>query len=264
MGISEQDMIGTAAGLALAGKRAFVSTFVIFGSRAWEQTRNTVARADLSVFLVFTHAGISVGPDGASAQANEDIALMRVIPNMRVLVPADAHEVRAMVEALAQDGHGPYYMRLARPDVPDLFGPEYRFQLGRSVLLRPGSDITLCACGQMVVRALEAADELAGEGIDARVLNMSTIKPLDREAVLAAARETGGIVTAEEHSVLGGLGSAVAELVSEEAPVPVARVGMPDEFGKSGEPDELLARYQLTPEQIVRRAREVRSRARNR
>ncbi len=257
MGISEQDMVDTAAGLATCGKIAFCSTFAIFGSRGWEQVRNVVARGHLRVALCFTHAGVSVGEDGASAQANEDVAIFRAIPNMKIIVPADAVETESAVEWVADHIDGTVYMRLGREKSPVVLDKGYRFQLGKAATLREGGDVALLACGILAPAALEAADRLAAEGIKARVLNMSTIKPLDRDAVLKAARETKGIVTAEEHSVIGGLGSAVAEVVCEGQPTMVRRVGMQDVYGESGSSKELLSKYGQSADRIVDEARAV-------
>ncbi|WP_027717662.1 transketolase family protein [Desulfovirgula thermocuniculi] len=256
LGIAEQNLVGTAAGLAAAGKIPFCSTFAVFAAgRAFEQVRNSVAYSRLNVKIAATHAGITVGEDGGSHQAVEDIALMRVLPNMTVFVPADAWETRAAVRAAAEIA-GPVYIRLGRPKVPVLHeGGCADFVPGRAMLMREGRDATVIACGIMVAAALEAAGELAAEGLSVRVLNMHTIKPLDVEAVLAAARETGAIVTAEEHSVIGGLGGAVAEVVCEHHPVPVLRVGLPDVFGESGTPEELLQKYGLTAQNIAAKVR---------
>ena len=246
MGIAEGDMVATAAGLAASGKKPFVSTFVIFALRGWEQVRNSVARANLPVNIVLTHGGLSVGEDGASAQACEDITIMRVLPNMKVIVPADCVETERVIEHLVANPDGPTYVRLTRNTVPVLFDESYEFTVGKAATLREGGDGTIIACGQMVYRALGAADELAKQGLDIRVLNMSTIKPLDGAAVEAAARETGRIVTAEEHSVVGGLGSAVAEHLAKTHPVPIRMVGVQDVFGESGTPDQLFDKYGLS------------------
>jgi len=251
MGIAEGDMAATAAGLAASGKKPFVSTFVIFALRGWEQIRNTVARANLPVNIVLTHGGLSVGEDGASAQACEDITIMRVLPNMKVIVPADCVETERVIEYLAANPDGPTYVRLTRNTVPVLFDENYRFTPGKAATLREGTDGTIIACGQMVYRALAAADLLAEQGLDIRVLNMSTIKPLDGEAVEAAAGETGRIVTAEEHSVVGGLGSAVAEHLAKTHPVPISMVGVQDVFGESGTPDQLFEKYGLSESAIA-------------
>jgi len=254
MGISEADMMGTAAGLAASGKLPFVSTFAIFATgRAWEQVRNSIAYPNLSVRICPTHGGISVGEDGSSHQCLEDIALMRVIPNMSVLVPADAVETRSMVRYLAGDHPGPAYMRLGRPKVPVVLPDDYDYCFGKAFTLREGGDISLIACGQMAAIALDTADLLSLRGIGARVINMSTIKPIDAEAVREAARETAAIVTIEEHSIIGGLGSAVAEVVTEECPTRLIRIGIRDRFGTSGKPQELFQVHNLTPEAIDER-----------
>jgi len=257
MGIAEQDMVDTAAGFATCGKIAFCSTFAIFGSRAWEQIRNVVARGRLKVAICFTHAGLSVGEDGASAQANEDIAIFRVIPGVRIIVPADGVETESAVEYIADHIDGTFYLRLGREKSPVVLDKSYKFQLGKAVTLRDGGDVALIACGIMVPMALEAADKLAAEGIKARVINMSTIKPIDRDAILKAARETKGIVTAEEHSIIGGLGSAVAEVVCEGHPTVVRRVGMNDMYGESGTSKELLEKYGQNPANIADQARKI-------
>jgi transketolase len=258
MGISEADMMGTAAGLAASGKLPFVSTFAIFATgRAWEQIRNTIASPNLSVRLCPTHGGISVGEDGSSHQCLEDIALMRVIPNMSVMVPADAVETKSMVRYLATDHPGPTYMRLGRPKFPVIHPEDYSFSFGKGCLLREGEDISLVACGQMVAVALDTADILSERGIEARVINMSTIKPIDAEILLLAARETQAIVTLEEHSVIGGLGSAVAEKITEEYPTKLIKVGIRDMFGTSGTPSKLFQVYNLTPESVDERIKKV-------
>jgi len=251
MGIAEGDMAVTAAGLAAAGKIPFISTFVIFALRGWEQIRNSVARTNLPVNIVLTHGGLSVGEDGASAQACEDISIMRALPRMKVIVPADCVETERVIEYLAANPDGPTYVRLTRNTVPVLFDEQYVFTPGKAARMRDGGDGTIIACGQMVYRALGAAERLAAKGLDVRVLNMSTIKPLDGEAVVAAARETGRIVTAEEHTVVGGLGSAVAEHLALHAPAPMAMVGVQDVFGESGTPDQLFERYGLTEAAIA-------------
>ncbi len=254
MGIAEQDLMGTAAGLAAAGKISFASTFAIFATgRAFEQVRNSIAYPKLNVKIAATHAGVSVGEDGGSHQAIEDIALMRSVPNMTVVVPADAVETeKAVLAAAAHDG--PVYIRMGRLDVPVLFDEGYQFAIGKAALLREGSDVTIIACGLLAAAALEAAEKLAAKGINARVLNMASIKPLDADAVERAAKETGAIVTAEEHTVKGGLGSAVAEVVVDRYPVPVKMVGIQDRFGQSGLPEQLLVEYGLTADNIVQAA----------
>ncbi|MFA5536971.1 MAG: transketolase family protein [Bacillota bacterium] len=257
MGIAEQNLMGTAAGLASSGKVTFASTFAIFAvGRAFEQIRNSIAYPKMNVKIAATHAGLTVGEDGASHQAIEDIALMRSIPEMVVIVPADGVETEQAVKAAA-DYHGPVYLRLGRARVPVIYDNNYQFKIGRAHLLREGKDVGLIATGLMVAVALEAAELLQREGIAAAVLNVSTIKPLDQEAILDLARKTGALVTAEEHTVLGGLGSAVAETVGESFPVPVMRVGVEDVFGESGSPKELLEAYGLTKENLVQKAKEA-------
>lgn len=251
MGIAEQNLMGTAAGLAAAGKIPFCSTFAVFASgRAFEQIRNSIAYPKLNVKIGATHAGITVGEDGGSHQSVEDIAIMRAIPNMTVFVPADAIETDGAVRAAAEI-QGPVYIRLGRSGVPVLHGQNFTFRPGQAVTMREGSDATIIACGIMVNAALEAAEELAKEGTNIRVLNVHTIKPLDVEAVIKAAQETGVIVTAEEHSIIGGLGSAVTEVVCEHQPVPVKRVGLKDVFGESGSPGALLEKYGLNAGALV-------------
>lgn len=257
MGVAEQNMIGTAAGLAAAGKIAFASSFAVFASgRAFEQVRNSVAYPALNVKIGASHAGITVGEDGGSHQSVEDIALMRALPNMTIFVPADTVETRAAVRTAAQID-GPVYIRLGRMGVPVLHGEDFQFVPGKAVTLRQGRDVTVVACGIMVPAALEAAAMLADEGIRAGVLDVHTIKPLDVEAIVAAAKATGAVVTAEEHNIIGGLGSAVAEALGEHFPVPMQRVGIRDRFGESGAPNELLVKYSLTPQDIIAAVKEV-------
>ncbi|HOI73097.1 MAG TPA: transketolase family protein [Syntrophales bacterium] len=252
MGVAEQDMMGTAAGLALAGKTAFASTFAVFATgRAWEQVRQAIAYPQLNVKIVASHGGVSVGEDGASHQMTEDLALMRAMPNMRVIVPADAHETRAIIRLVAETP-GPFYVRTSRMKFPVIYKPDVSFRLGRGDVLRPGSDVSIIACGYMVHPALQAADALQAKGISARVVNMPTLKPVDEELILACARETKGIVTAEEHSIIGGLGSAVCEVLCESRPAPVRRVGVRDQFCSSGRADDLFEEYGLTAGNIVR------------
>lgn len=251
VGIAEQNLIGTAAGLAAAGKIPFVSTFAIFAvGRAYEQVRNSVCYPKLNVKIAATHAGLTVGEDGASHQAIEDISLMRSVPNMTVIVPADAEETRQAIK-FAAEYHGPVYIRLGRMGVADLFGADYQFKFGQAVQLVEGSQATIIATGIMVDPACQAAKLLQAEGISVRVLNMHTIKPIDQAAIIAAAQQTGAIITCEEHSIIGGLGSAVAEVLGEHAPVPLERVGVRDTFGESGTPAALLEKYQLTAPDIV-------------
>ena len=255
-GIAEGNMMSVAAGLAAAGQLPFASTFAMFATgRAFEQIRNSIGYPELNVKIAATHAGVTVGEDGATHQCNEDIALMRTIPGMTVINPADAVETRAVIETAIKT-KGPMYIRLGRPAVPVIFDKEtYKFELGKGMVLREGKDVTLIATGIMVSMALTAADILAEEGISARVINIHTIKPLDKDLIVTAARETGAIVTAEEHSIIGGLGSAVAEAVAEASPVPVLRVGVEDKFGRSGSVAELLELFGLTPENLVAKAK---------
>ena len=257
MGIAEANMIGVAAGLAACGKKPFANSFAMFtAGRAYEQVRNSVAYPGLNVKCVGSHGGISVGEDGATHQCIEDLALMSAIPGMLVLNPCDAHEMRQAVQALIEY-KGPAYLRLGRMAVETVTDsvPGYKFELGRAAALREGSDLTICATGLMVQRALAAAELLAGEGVSARVLDFHTIEPLDGEALLAAARETGCIVTTEEHSIVGGLGAAVASFLAERCPVPVLRHGVRDVFGRSGKAEQVLEAYGLTPAGIVETAR---------
>ncbi|MDO8589481.1 MAG: transketolase family protein [Armatimonadota bacterium] len=257
MGIAEANMMATAAGLAACGKIAFTSTFAVFATgRAWEQARMSIGYTRMNVKIAATHAGVTVGEDGASHQANEDIALMRVIPNFTVIVPADAVETRQAVHAAARHA-GPAYIRLGRADVPVIFDDTYRFEIGSAVVMREGTDISLFACGGMVAEALKAADILAAEGISAEVVNVSTIKPLDVETIVASVRKTGAAVSAEEHTIIGGLGGAISEALAEEYPVPMKRVGIEDCFGESGTSDELLCKYCMTGPNIADAARIV-------
>ena len=254
-GIAEADMVGVAAGLAASGKTVFASSFAMFAAgRAFEQIRNSVGYPHLNVKIGATHAGISVGEDGATHQCNEDIALMRTIPGMTIVNPADGIEAAAAVDA-AINTKGPFYLRFGRYAVPYLYDENYKFELGKGVKLKDGKDVTIIATGLMVHLALEAANTLAAEGIDAEVINIHTIKPLDKDMVVASAKKTGAVVTAEEHSVIGGLGGAVCETLSENAPVPVLRVGVEDRFGMSGKVPELLNEYGLTAENIADKAR---------
>lgn len=256
MGIAEADMMGFAAGLAACGKKPFANSFAMFSAgRAWEQVRNSIAYPHLNVKCVGSHGGLSVGEDGATHQCVEDLALMSAIPGMVVVNPCDGPEMRRAVKALL-DYDGPAYLRLGRMAVESVTDetPGYEFTLGKAAMLRDGADVTLAATGLMVQRAMAAAEMLAARGVSARVLDFHTIKPLDTEAVLAAARETGCIVTSEEHSVIGGLGSAVASVCAENCPVPVVRHGVMDEFGRSGKALEVLEAYGLTAEVMVEKA----------
>lgn len=257
-GIAESNMMGVAAGLAATGYTVFASTFAMFAAgRAYEQVRNSIAYPHLNVKIGATHAGISVGEDGASHQCCEDIALMRVIPGMVIINPADDIEARAAVFAAAEY-EGPVYMRFGRLAVPRIFDESYKFELGKAVTLREGSDVTIIATGLMVNEAIEAAKALADEGISAEVINIHTIKPLDKEAVIRSAAKTGAVVTAEEHSIIGGLGGAVAEALCESGkPVPVVRLGVNDVFGRSGPAVELLHIYGLDAQNIVAKAKQA-------
>lgn len=250
MGIAEQDMVGTASGLALGGMIPFASTYGVFlAGRAWDQIRTTVCYNNLNVKLAGAHAGISVGPDGATHQALEDVALMRVLPNMTVVVPCDAVETEKATLALAER-EGPCYIRFGREAVPVITDEDSPFEIGKANVLRDGKDAVLFANGAMVYEGLEAAKQLAGEGIDLMVVNLHTVKPLDQEAVLTAARKTGRVITAEEHQAAGGMGSAVAECLAQNYPVPMRILGMQDGFGESGAPDELMKRYGFSSDAI--------------
>jgi len=260
IGVAEQDLAGTAAGLALAGKIPFVSSFAIFAAgRAWEQVRQSIAYPRLSVKIVASHGGICVGEDGASHQTVEDLGLMRIIPNMTVIVPADGMEMRAVMKA-AVETTGPFYIRTSRMKFPVIYTNGAPFRIGRGDVLREGKDLTVIAAGLMVSEAKAAAEVLSAKGISARVVNMACLKPIDRDLIAECARETGAVVTAEEHSIIGGLGSAVAEILAEACPVPVKMVGVKDRFGTSGTAPELLDHYGLTSRDIVSAAEEVLSR----
>ncbi len=254
-GIAEGNMMGVAAGLATTGYTVFASSFAMFSAgRAFEQVRNTIAYPHLNVKIGATHAGISVGEDGASHQCCEDIALMRSIPGMVILNPADDIEARAAVLAAAEHD-GPVYMRFGRLAVPRIFDENYKFEIGKAVTLKEGSDVTIIATGLMVNEAIEASKTLEAEGISVELINMHTIKPLDTEAVIKAAKKTGCIVTAEEHNVIGGLGDAVCDAVCNEYPVPVVKLGVEDTFGKSGPAVELLHIFGLDADNIVKKAK---------
>ncbi|MDI3481776.1 MAG: transketolase [Tepidanaerobacteraceae bacterium] len=258
VGIAEQNLMGVAAGLALSGFIPFASTFAIFGAgRAFEQIRNTICYPNaLNVKIVLTHAGITVGEDGGSHQAVEDISLMRSLPGMTVLVPCDAIETKKAVFA-ASNIDGPVYIRIARPVAPIITNEDHNFEPGRANVMRKGSDVAIFATGLMVAKALEAAAELEKEGISASVVNVHTIKPLDAETVLKEAARTKKVITVEEHSVIGGLGSAVAEILIENMPVRMKRIGISDVFGQSGTPDELLEYYGLTGENIIKAVKDI-------
>ncbi len=256
-GIAEQNMMDTAAGLAASGKTVFVSTFAVFGTgRCYDQIRQSIAYPKLNIKIVASHAGITVGGDGASHQIVEDIALMRVLPNMSVIVPADSPETYKVIKWVAKTKE-PVYVRIGRADVPTITDPEAPFDLNNAPVMRDGKDVTLIGCGIMVSKCLEAAQELSKHGVDARVLNLHTVKPLDEKTIVRAARETGGVVTAEEHSVMMGMGSAVAMVLVENFHVPMKRVGIPDVFGESGACDELMEKYGLTVDNIVEAAHDV-------
>ena len=260
-GIAEANMMGMAAGLSLVGKIPVASTFaMVAAGRAFEQVRNSIGYPHLNVKIGATHAGITVGEDGATHQCNEDIALMRTIPGMVILNPADAVEARACVKA-AIEHEGPVYMRFGRSAVPVINDrPDYTFEMGKGVVLREGTDVTIVATGILVNSALEAAEKLAAEGVSAEVINIHTIKPLDTELIVKSAKKTGKVVTAEEHSVIGGLGSAVCEALSELCPTPVCRIGINDVFGESGSAAALLVKYGLDGEGVYRRVKEFATR----
>jgi transketolase len=256
-GIAEQNMMGIAAGLAASGKTVFASTFAVFApGRCFDQIRMSIAQPGLNVKIVTTHGGITVGEDGTSHHAVEDLALICSLPSITVIVPADATEVTQAVKVAAQS-YGPFYIRLSRPKTPLVYASDYKFTLGKAATLREGNDITIIATGIMVAPALGAAQSLALDGIDCRVLSMSTIKPLDRDAIVKAAIETGAIVTAEEHLRRGGLGSAVAQIASEQRPVPMSFIAINDIYAKSGKAEELLKRHQLTAADIESAARSL-------
>lgn len=251
IGIAEADMIATAAGLATCGKIPFVSTFAIFAAgRAYEQIRNSVAYPKLNVKIAATHAGITVGEDGATHQSIEDISLMRSIPNMVVINPSDDVETKYAI-LQAAEYEGPVYIRLGRMAVPTIHDEHYKFQLGKGEILKSGNDVAIIATGIMVSMALEAAEELKKYGIDAEVINIHTIKPIDKKLIISSAKKTGKIVTAEEHSIIGGLGSAVCEVLSQEYPTKVKMIGINDRFGQSGKPKDLLKEYGLTTQNII-------------
>ncbi len=254
LGITEANMMGLAAGLALSGKKPFVSTFAIFAvGKPWEQVRQAIAYQSAPVRIVATHAGLTVGEDGASHQMLEDINNMRVLPHLDVIVPADAVETKQVIRSLKDHDRGPVYVRLARAPFPVIFDDRHRFELGKAQVLRPGRDVTLFACGLLVSQALQAAEFLADKGVSAEVVNVSTIKPIDIETIVNSVSKTQAAVSAEEHQATGGLGSAVAEVLGEHCPVPLERVGL-REFGQSGNAEELLEHYRLTPEGIAEAA----------
>lgn len=257
VGIAEQNLMGTAAGLATAGKLPFASTFAMFATgRAFEIIRNSICYPKLNVKIAATHSGLTVGEDGATHQALEDLSIMRSLPNMVVLCPADAVETKqCIIKAAEYDG--PVYIRLGRAKVPVIFDDNYEFEIGKGVELKDGKDLTIVATGVMVDRALQASERLAEEGISARVINISTIKPIDKDIIIKAAKETKGIITVEEHSIIGGLGSAVAEVVVEKHPTKVIRIGTMDTFGESGDGFQLLDKYGLSVDNIVEKSKEI-------
>lgn len=257
LGVAEQDMIGVASGFALMGKVPFACTFGVFASgRAWDQIRVSVAYMKANVKIVGTHGGISVGPDGATHQAIEEIALMRILPNMTMIVPCDAIEAKKATIAAGRM-EGPVYLRFGRSGVPVITRPEDPFEIGKANIMRDGKDVTIFSCGQMVYEGMLACDMLEKDGISARLVNMHTPKPIDRDAVLNAARQTGAIVTAEEHTTFGGFGGAIAEVVIQEYPVPLKMVGVKNRFGASGEPAELFTFFNLTAKDIAKAAKDA-------
>lgn len=257
MGVAEQNLIGFAAGLASCGKVAFASTFAIFATgRAWEQIRNTVCYSRLNVKIVCSHAGITVGEDGASHQSLEDIAIMRAIPELTIIAPCDGHETRKAIIA-SYKHQGPVYIRLNRPKFPIVTKETDDFTIGKANTLLEGKDITIICSGITVSKSLFAAEELQKKGIEAKIINIHTIKPIDKEAIVNAAKQTGAIVTAEEHSIIGGLGSAVAETITVEYPIPIEMVGIQDIFGQSGKPDELCREYNIDTSDIVKAVEKV-------
>lgn len=256
-GIAEQNLMGMAAGLANVGKIPFASTFAVFATgRAFEIIRNSVCYPKANVKIAATHAGITVGEDGGSHQSIEDIALMNSLPNMTVIVPADHREAMAATKAAAEF-EGPVYLRFGRCNTEYIFNDDYKFEIGKGVELRSGNDITVIATGMMVQKAIEASKLLEAEGIGVRVINISTIKPIDRDIIIKAAKETKGIITAEEHSVIGGLGAMVSAVVCDKCPTTVKMIGIKDEFGQSGTPDELMEKYNLTTEAIVNEVKQL-------
>ncbi|MFC1690553.1 transketolase family protein [Nanoarchaeota archaeon] len=257
MGISEQNMIGVAAGIASCGKIVYASSFAVFAAeRAFEQIRNSVAYSGLNVRIVGSHAGLLTGEDGASHQAIEEVGALRSVPNMTIISPADAIEAEKATMALA-DYEGPVYLRLGRMKTPILFDEDYKFEIGKGVQLKEGKDMTIIATGALVHRALEAAKILETENISARVINIHTIKPIDKEIIIKSAKETGAIVTAEDHNIIGGLGSAVAEVLAENHPAIIERIGVKDTFGESGSPDDLYEKYGLTEKHIAEAAKRI-------
>lgn len=256
MGISEQDMMSTAAGLASCGKIPFATTFAIFSERGFEQIRNSIARPNMNVKIIGSHGGLATGEDGSSAQCIEDFAIYRSLPNMVVLCPADALEAEKAVSAVVKH-KGPVYMRLTRTKTPVIYNKNMKFEIGKGDILKNGKDVAIIACGPLVHNSLEAAKNLKKEGISAAVVNMSTIKPIDKKLIIRIAKKTKAIVTAEDHNIIGGLGGAVSEVLAENYPVPVERVGMKDVFGESGTPDSLYKKYGLDSAAIMKAVRKI-------
>jgi transketolase len=258
MGIAEQDMMATAAGLAVSGMNVFASTFAMFGTgRCWEQIRNSVAYPNIPVKIVVTHAGISVGEDGPTHQACEDIAIMRAIPNMKIISPVDSAETEKVIEFLADYFDSPVYVRLARMNTEAVFDKNYKFKFGKGYVMKEGNDLTIISTGTMLFQAMAAHDLLAKKNVSLRVIHMPSIKPIDSELIVKAAKETGAIMTIEEHSVIGGLGSAVSEVLTDKFPAKLVRMGMQDEFAESGTPEALFEKYGLTEKDIVREAMKI-------
>jgi len=257
MGIAEQNMVNTAGGLSLTGLVPFVTTYGVFVSgRAWEQIRTSICYGELNVKFGGAHGGISVGPDGATHQALEEISIMRVLPGMTVIVPTDYYETKKAVIA-AEKIDGPVYIRFGREKVPVVTSEDAEFEVGKANIMREGSDVTIVACGPMVAEALDAADELAKDEIEAEVINLHTIKPIDKDAIIASAKKTGAVVTAEEHQMAGGMGSAVMEVLAQNHSVPIEMVGINDTFGESGQPRELMEKYGITYKEIIQQSKKV-------
>ncbi len=257
MGIAEQNMVNVAGGLSLTGLVPFVTTYGVFVSgRAWEQIRTSICYGELNVKFGGAHGGISVGPDGATHQALEEITIMRVLPGMTVIVPSDYYETKKAVLA-AEKINGPVYIRFGREKVPVVTGEDAPFEVGKANIMREGSDVTIIACGPMVAESLDAAEELAKEGIEAEVINLHTIKPIDKDAIIASAQKTGAVVTAEEHQMAGGMGSAVMEVLAQNYAVPVEMVGINDTFGESGQPRELMEKHGITSKEIIQQSKKV-------
>lgn len=258
MGISEQDMMSTAAGFAASGMSVFVSTFAMFGSgRPWEQIRNSICYPNLPVKIVVTHGGLSVGPDGPTHQACEDIAIMRVLPNMRIIVPADSVETEKLIEFLATYYESPVYVRLARMNTPVIFNQDYKFEFGKGIKLTEGNDITIISTGITLFNVLKAYEVLKQIGIFCEIIHMPSIKPIDENIIIESAKKTGKIITIEEHSIVGGLGSAVAEVLCENYPVFLTRLGVKDLFAESGEPDQLFEKYGLSENHIIETVKNI-------